>query len=232
MTTFYKRGMLNVQTEPFRHAVLDRVFFSYEIGAASASWPDDDWGGWFCYDSALERKRTCNLWGAMPVACRSLLVAMMTSDVASDFATGPIAPDPLLWGAGLSSMAAGEHLDLHLDHDIHPKTKLLRRVNCLLFVGDWRPGWGGKLGLWDRERQAPQVEIEPMPGRLVLFEASDVSYHSVSRLTCPAEARRKALSCYWYALPEGPAKRPRAAFVAQAGTDDGKDELRNQRASL
>lgn len=222
--------MNEVLTEPFRHVVLDGLFSGFQIAAASACWPADDWPGWYRYDSALERKRTCRNWRDMPRPCRSLLLEMMNGDAAPDFAAPEeIAPDPLLWGAGLSSMGMGEHLDLHLDHDVHPKTGLLRRVNCLLFLEDWEPEWGGKLQLWDAQREAPQVEISPAPGRLVLFEASDVSYHAVSEVCCPEEMRRKALSCYWYAVPGGPTKRPRATFLGPAGVDDGKDGLREAR---
>lgn len=217
------------QTEPFRHVVLEQ-FQEVLCRRAAYHWPAPDWPGWSAvYDSPLERKRTCHDWRAMPEPCRELLRHIISVRCEEWFGR-PLVPDLGLWGGGMHDMGCGDHLDLHLDADIHPACGLTRRVNAVLFLDDWPAEWGGALEFWDGDRKGPVVSIAPASGRLVLFETSDASYHGVpTPLACPPGARRKTLTVWWYG-GAGIGHRHRAKFVGPAGEHDPvKDALRLER---
>ena len=97
-------------------------------------------------------------------------------------------------------MRPGDYLRMHLDADRHPLTGLERRANAILFLtGDC----GGPLILGESP-------VQPTPGRLVLFETTDESWHGVPG---PITGARLSLSSYWWGLPRGAAKRGRAEFA-------------------
>lgn len=55
----------------------------------------------------------------------------------------------------------------HVDqHRLNPS----RILSCVLYLGEWHPGAGGELVL-HLSKGEPSLKIEPLPGRLVLFES-------------------------------------------------------------
>jgi hypothetical protein len=200
------------------HIVIDNWFPRGLLDRVTEQWPDAD-APWVHYNTADQRKRTLgcmringvaqSCWHAIPPACRELLTGLMHLDLRSLLRDIRAVPDTLLWGAGLCEMRQGDFLRTHLDADRHPLTGLERRANAILFaVPEWRPEWGGALEL------AGALPILPAPGRLVLFETNDASWHGVPvPLTCPVEVARRTVSVYWWGLPRGESKRPRALFV-------------------
>lgn len=221
---------LAAQTEPFRHLIVDDAFPADVVAEASASWPRPDAPGWVIYASALERKRTLNVWSSLALAQRLLLVELYGLKAEDLLGLEEnLTPDIMLWGAGLHAMVRGDFLSTHLDSDRHPHQALMRRVNALLFVSPvWREEWGGHLELWPPALDRPAVRVLPAPGRLVLFEAGDQSFHSVAPVTCPPEVTRQSLAVYFF----GASKRPRALFVGTANElpDPARDTLRAERS--
>src|SRR6266436_1022806 len=64
-------------------------------------------------------------------------------------------PDPYFGGGGLHQIEAGGFLKVHADFNVHPKLKLDRRLNMLVYLNkDWREEWGGHLELWSRDGAA------------------------------------------------------------------------------
>lgn len=225
--------MWTTNSNPFHHAVYDGLFNLDLVHEASQDWPADNWSGWTIYDTLLERKRTCSNWEQMPLSCAGLLAQLMIQKWIENFLRSEAVPDTLLWGTGLHSMANGEHLDIHLDHDRHPKTKMHRKATGILFLEDWPHSWGGKLQLWSHRMDEPEATVIPAAGRLAVFENSDFAYHGVSPLTCPAEVRRKTITMAWYGVCHDECKRPRAKFFPHAGesANPAKDALRKQRCN-
>jgi hypothetical protein len=206
---------VTLHARPFRHTILDGLFDPVLIEQASQSWPGDDWPWWIPYDDGDQRKLAANDWDVLPPPCRELLTQMMTRPEIATFAGPGVIPDTLLWGAGMHSMGPGGQVGVHLDHDRHPKTGMLRRCNSLLYLSEWHEDWGGHLQLWSGVPREEPVRILPAANRLVLFDTRADALHSVGPLTCPPQVRRRSLAVWWYAAwPDGQfPRRPRAQFV-------------------
>jgi len=61
-------------------------------------------------------------------------------------------PDPYFGGGGLHQIEPDGFLKVHADFNVHPKLKLDRRLNMLIYLNkEWREEYGGHLELWDAE---------------------------------------------------------------------------------
>src|SRR6202012_4965862 len=79
-------------------------------------------------------------------------------------------------GYGLHQGGHGSFLDMHIDYNIHPITKLQRKFNFLLFLNPvWEENWGGLLELWDSKAKNAGRRIAPLMNRVVIFECSAIS---------------------------------------------------------
>lgn len=121
--------------------------------------------------------------------------------------------DPIAHGAGLHLSGDGSFLQAHLDYEIHPTLPgKERRLNAILFVHNlWEREWGGELLLCDMSGK-PVVAIEPVPGRLALFECGPNSMHGV-RVIRGKQAVRLSCAVYYLADARPTATRMRAIFL-------------------
>jgi len=100
-------------------------------------------------------------------------------------------------GYGLHQGANHSFLDIHIDYNLHPITKLYRKLNLIIFFNEqWEAGWGGHLELWDSQVKNCIQSIVPIFNRCVIFECSDISYHGYNKINVPDGITRK--SCYQY----------------------------------
>ena len=108
--------------------------------------------------------------------------------------------DPHLRGGGLHEIRRGGTLGVHADFNLHPRLKLYRRLNLLIYLNkDWNEAWGGALELWDGQRCVRA--ISPLFNRAVLFDTSNFSYHGHPHaLDCPPDRSRKSVALYYYSL--------------------------------
>lgn len=109
-------------------------------------------------------------------------------------------PDPSFAGGGFHQIERNGFLKIHADFNKHPKTKLDRRVNVLVYLNkDWQEEWGGHLELWNRDMTQCEVKIPPLFNTLAMFTTTDFSYHGhPDPLLCPADRSRKSLALYYY----------------------------------
>lgn len=106
-------------------------------------------------------------------------------------------------GYGLHQGGNGSFLDIHIDYNIHPITKLQRKLNFLLFLNPvWAEDWGGFLELWDSKSQKAGRRIAPLLNRAVIFECSEISYHGYNRIDVPGDITRKSYYQYYFTTPE------------------------------
>ena len=120
--------------------------------------------------------------------------------------------DPHYFGGGTHENLHGMELDPHIDFNVHPKTKLHRRLNLLLYLNDeWDESWGGALELHTNPWLPPaenEVEtVSPLMNRCVLFETSDHSWHGFRRLALPEGKRdlsRRSFAMYLYTRARPP----------------------------
>jgi hypothetical protein len=91
-------------------------------------------------------------------------------------------------------------LKIHSDFNEHPRLKLDRRLNLLLYLNrEWQEEWGGHLELWDRDMTECRRKILPIFGRCVVFATTDFANHGhPDPLNCPEGETRKSLALYYY----------------------------------
>ena len=81
---------------------------------------------------------------------------------------------------GNSCQPPGTSQALHRDFRLHPDNGLFHRVNVLVYLNsDWKEEYGGMLELWSTGKKAFGQQVEPVAGRLVLFETTPFAYHGV-----------------------------------------------------
>lgn len=105
--------------------------------------------------------------------------------------------DPTFCRAGLFVYPAGGWQRVHEDFPIHPHTGLWNRAVALFYCSEWSPGMGGRLELWPSDMSTVGRRIEPLPGRLVVFEPTRAHPHGVEALA-PDAGRRITLSSRLY----------------------------------
>jgi len=111
-----------------------------------------------------------------------------------------LVPDPFFDGGGCHQIQPGGMLKIHADFNKHPKTKLDRRLNVLVYLNeDWHEEYGGHFELWDTDMQGVKKKILPLFNRMAIFSTTSNSYHGhPNKLTCPPDRTRKSLALYYY----------------------------------
>ncbi|WP_138998175.1 acyltransferase family protein [Rhodococcus zopfii] len=126
--------------------------------------------------------------------------------VSSIFGIPDLLPDAELVGGGLHQTGPRGRLDVHIDFNFIEDRKLHRRLNILIYFNEgWLPEWGGRLELWNSDVSRCVRSIEPVFNRCVIFETSEISYHGVTEVACPADTVRRSFAGYYYteAAPAG-----------------------------
>ena len=113
--------------------------------------------------------------------------------------------DEKLEGGGIHETGPRGHLDVHVDFNYIEDRKLHRRLNILVYFNPkWQKEWGGNIELWDKEVKHCAHSFSPVFNRCVVFETSDISYHGVTAVTCPADMARKSFAAYYYTVEAPP----------------------------
>jgi Rps23 Pro-64 3,4-dihydroxylase Tpa1-like proline 4-hydroxylase len=175
-----------------------------------------DRGSWHRSDGTFERKwssEDARLFGPFTTA----LIGQLNAGPFVTFLeqlTGisGLLSDPHLRGGGLHEIRQGGLLGVHADFNVHPRLKVHRRLNLLIYLNkDWQEEWGGALELWDRTGQRCVKTIPPTFNRAVLFDTSNFSYHGHPHpLACPPERSRKSVALYYYSA-DCPTEEDRSA---------------------
>ena len=114
----------------------------------------------------------------------------------------PLFADSGLNGGGWHIHKQGGKLNTHLDYSLHPKLKLERKLNLIVYLNpDWNAEWGGALGFWGNESSSKPgelvKEIPPKFNRAVIFDTTVNSWHGLpDPLRCPEGQSRKSLAVY------------------------------------
>jgi len=188
---------------PFRYLVMDDFLFPEDAAAILAAYPVPEVEGWNHPTYMDQRKKFTRTSGfAPPVADFFALTASPDFCALMTRITGiaDLEPDPELIGGGLHQILRGGFLNVHVDYNFHPKTKLHRRLNLLLYMNPgWQDDWEGCLELWDLGTKRQLERIAPLFNRAVMFETNEVSYHGHPRpLNTPPDVTRKSLAVYYY----------------------------------
>lgn len=130
-------------------------------------------------------------------ALDSLIGPVLTDFARTITGIGGLETDPTFCRAGLFVYPPGGWQRVHEDFPVHPHTGLWNRVVALYYCSDWTPDMGGRLELWPADMSAVGRRIEPVPGRLVVFEPTRAHPHGVEA-TSPDAGLRVTLSTRLY----------------------------------
>ncbi len=212
---------MEANQQPFPHFVIDGFAPRDMAQFAVSELPPAAYLGWVRYDNPHEKKRTLNDPDKMPASWRILLRWLNSPETIQriSFLTGvaPLCADPTAWGAGIHVTEEGGYLAPHIDFAICPTIPLLqRRVNVILHLSeDWRQEWGGATELWDDMAKEVKARVYPAFNRALIWEATDLSYHS-GQTVQGAERPRVTAAAYYLGYPvQSMATRKRALFVPQ-----------------
>ena len=65
-------------------------------------------------------------------------------------------------------------------------------------VEGWLPEWGGQLELWNQDVSERLGLFDPILNRCIIFATSEISYHGVTKVTCPQDVVRRSFAGYYY----------------------------------
>ena len=189
----------------FPHIVMDGLFDDATLARVLAAFPKPDEMRWMTFDSPAEKKLGYyHEHSAIAPDVRAFLDALNGFETLLflEELTGieGLIPDPYFGGGGLHQIESGGFLKIHTDFNVHPKLKLDRRVNLLVYLNvDWREEWGGHLELWNASMTECRQRIAPLFNRTVVFSTTDTSFHGHPHpLATPPGITRKSVSLYYY----------------------------------
>jgi Rps23 Pro-64 3,4-dihydroxylase Tpa1-like proline 4-hydroxylase len=189
--------------EPFKYLIVDD-FLPLEIAEKILSaYPQPEVEGWDSTTYIHQRKKFSKTRDFPEPISEFFAVVSDKAflDLISQITGIPnLLHDSELIGGGLHQIIRGGFLDVHVDYNFHPRTKLHRRLNLLLYLNkNWKREYEGCLELWDMDRKQQLANIEPVFNRAVLFETNEVSFHGHPRpLNSPQNVTRKSLAVYYY----------------------------------
>jgi len=210
--------------KPFHHIVLDNFFTDEFAKEVAADFPDPNGNFWFEYQNQIEIKKALSDWNKFPSSIYRAISMLCSNSVNAEMeqlAGDTLVPDYGLHGGGMHCHKAGGKLNTHLDYTIHPKTKLMRRLNIIVYMTpDWLPEWNGSLGLWehDAETNGPGKLAKEVPclfNRAVIFDTTQNSWHGLpDPVTCPPDKSRNSLAVYYNCVPFGDTDNRKKALFA------------------
>ena len=205
---------------PFRHVVIECKEFAEWIANDPLPIPSEEWPHWEArYENDIERhKRTTRLIDSLPIQFKRFFDELTHPEFCSFmrelFGIPDLVFDETLHGGGLHVTSPGGWLNCHLDYASHPHLAgMERRLSAILFMNhqEWKPEWGGAFIMCDAGGNVVE-RVYPSPGRIVVFENSDVSYHATESVSVYAPERVTA--AVFFIAPARPGvTRKRALFM-------------------
>ncbi len=188
---------------PFHYIIIDDFLPPAFAEAIHNNYPKPDGEGWERTTYTHQKKKLTRRSGfPRPVAeFFELAGGSAFLGVLSDVVDIPnLLHDPELVGGGLHQSLSGGFLDVHTDYNLHPQSKLHRRLNLLLYMNkDWKPEYEGYLELWDMASHKQIENIAPSFNRVVIFETNEISFHGHPKpLAIPPHVTRSSLALYYY----------------------------------
>lgn len=201
---------------PFRYLVVDNFLIPQKAEELLQHYPPVDHGVWdgttYINQKNKFQQREFAKESVFAEVFNELNDSEFLKDVSAITEIQDLIPDDKLFGGGLHQSINGAFLDVHVDYNIHPETKLHRRLNILVYMNkDWREEYEGYLQLWDMDKKELIGNIAPVFNRMVMFETNEISFHGHPKpLKTPQGVTRKSLAAYYYTQT-----RP-ASEIAQA----------------
>lgn len=223
---------------PFNHIIIDDFFLPEVAEQLANEFPSYDSSSWNAhYQNAIEDKKACNHWDKFPkltyAAFHYLCGSEFENIVKQITNNSGLQADVGLHGGGWHAHTKNGKLNVHLDYSIHPKLKLERHYNLIVYITpDWQPKWGGGLELWSHDSdnntaKECMVQVENRFNRAVLFDTTQNSWHGLPvNLSCPEGIMRQSLAVYYVTEPQTTVDpRGKALFVPYGEQKDDPEIL-------
>ena len=227
-----------MNNNPFDHIIIDDFLEESLASKLSSEFMDYNDPRWYSYNNPLEHKKTSNKWYFFPSETYKYMAYLNSEEFIDRLRqiTGieKLYPDIGLHGAGWHIHGRGGKLNIHKDYSIHPKLKLQRKLNIIIYLTpDWNPEWGGGLDLWshDPANNIPLEKIKTVEykfNRAILFDTTQNSWHGFNEpLTCPDDVHRKSIAMYYLTdPPEEVDTRQRALYAASESQQNDPSVLK------
>jgi hypothetical protein len=223
---------------PFYYHIIDNFLDLSTARKIQQEFPDYHSSIWFEYNNPLEVKRSCNNWYYFGQETYKLFSFLNSPEFIAQLKkiTGikTLYPDIGLHGGGMHMTGKGGKLNIHLDYSIHPKLKLQRKLNLILYLTEnWEYDWGGNLQFWSHNAKTKKpdkkiVTIDNIFNRAILFDTTQNSWHGFPEpIQCPENVYRKSLAIYYLTdPPEGIDQRPRALYAPTKEQENNPEILK------
>ncbi|MDC3068106.1 2OG-Fe(II) oxygenase [Paracoccaceae bacterium] len=231
---------------PFDYVVIDDFFTLDFAMILSNEFPKFESQIWLRYNNPIEIKKVCNDWNVFPENTYSTF-AYFNSQPWLDFLSTKLLGGKTLYadsglnGGGWHIHKKGGKLNTHLDYSLHPKLRLQRKLNIIIYMNpNWQESWGGALGLWNNESSERPgelvVSIWNKFNRAVIFDTTQNSWHGLPEpLRCPENEFRQSLAAYFLCeAPEDIDTRGKALFSPTKEQENDKEviELIKKRSNV
>jgi Rps23 Pro-64 3,4-dihydroxylase Tpa1-like proline 4-hydroxylase len=196
----YKNG------KPFPHIYFDDFLPTETAEAALKGFPEPKLLPWTEFNQPTQRKLAFDSVEKLPSPVRNVLYFLNSRPMLKflETLTGikGVISDPYYAGGGLHQIKPGGNLEVHADFNYHPKLKLDRRINVLIYLNkDWKDEYGGHFELWNKNMTAAEQKILPLFNRCAIFSTTSTSYHGHPKpLACPPDRTRKSMATYYYSV--------------------------------
>ena len=192
--------------KPFPHIYIDNFLPEEAAEVALADFPEPKELEWIKFHESKQRKLAYNAIEKVPPGVREVMYFLNSRPILTflEILTGidDLIPDPYYSGAGLHQIQPGGNLEVHADFNKHPRFKLDRRINMLVYLNkEWKEEYGGHFELWNTEMTAAEEKILPVFNRCTIFSTTTTSYHGhPTPLACPPGRTRKSMATYYYSV--------------------------------
>ena len=218
---------LYLANKPFPHIFFDNFLPAAVADAALETFPDPDKIDWLRHRGVDQHKKLAfDNAECLPSPLRDILFFLNSRPMLQflETLTGikDVFGDPYYNGGGLHQIKPGGSLEVHADYSYHPKLKVDRRINVLVYLNkDWKEEYGGHFELWNRDLTQAEARILPLFNRCAIFSTTSHSYHGhPTPLTCPPDRTRKSIATYYFTNgrpAEDETTAHAVAFVGRAG---------------
>jgi Rps23 Pro-64 3,4-dihydroxylase Tpa1-like proline 4-hydroxylase len=193
---------------PFDHVVIDNFFEKEFANQLANEFPAVESEIWHGYNNPLEIKLTNNVWNNFGEETYKIF-SYLNSDAFIQYLSekclnnADLFSDPGLNGGGWHVHGSGGKLNTHLDYSMHPKLKMQRKLNLIIYLNqNWQKQWGGSLGFWDNqtanEPGSLQKQITCKFNRAVIFDTTQNSWHGLPEpIQAPTGELRKSIAAYY-----------------------------------
>jgi hypothetical protein len=231
-----KKSEAYAQAEPFPNIVFDDFFIPERLKEVLAEFPDLSKKPDLKFNDENQIKRASRGEARFGETTKYFM-HYMNSEPFLEFLSAltgieNLIPDPGFEGGGCHQILPGGRLGIHADFNKHPKTKLDRRLNVLVYMNeDWDESFGGHFELWDVEMKGCVKRILPLFNRMAIFSTTSTSYHGhPNPLTCPPDRTRKSLALYYYTngRPEEEMNDAHLTLFRERPEDKGKPKFKRE----